>query len=57
MLLKINDTQITQFLNLQNLDLVNKKSLQTIIDVLKQILHIDLTKAPLRDCFFKKHIA
>ena len=43
---KANATQTTQFLNLQNLELVNTKSLQTIIDMLEQILHIDLTKAP-----------
>ena len=43
---KANATETTQFLNLQNLELVNTKSLQTIIDMLEQILHIDLTKAP-----------
>ncbi len=43
---KANANRTTQFLNLQNLELVNKNSLQTIIDELEQILDIDLTKAP-----------
>ena len=43
---KANATKTTLFLNLQNLELVNKNSLQTIIDELEQILHIDLTKVP-----------